>query len=107
MELDEAIKKLRDFSFSLNDPYLYEKNKEEVVRAIRKSLTPFIEALNNDTLEEELLISFGEVLFDVTENNGSRELLDSYEKWAERHNLSSTLKPFIEESKNLLSLYNL
>lgn len=107
MELDETINRLRDFSFSLNDPYLYEKNKEEVVRAIRKTLTSFIEALNSDTIEEELLISFGEVLFAVTENNGSRELLDSYEKWVERHNLSSTLKPFIEESKNLLSLYNL
>lgn len=107
MELEEAIKRLREFSLSLSDPYLYEKNKEEVVKAIRKALTPFIEALNNDTIEEELLISFGEALFDVTENSGSRELLDSYEKWVERHNLSSTLKPFIEESKNLLSLYNL
>lgn len=107
MELDEAIKKLRDFASSLNDPYLYEKNKGEVIRAIRKTLTPFIQALNDDTIDEELLISFGEVLFDITENNGSRELLNSYEKWVERHNLSSTLKPFIEESKNLLSLYNL
>lgn len=84
-QLDEIRKTIREYITSSGDPYREEKNREKLLKVLRKGTSIIIDALDGDTLDKDEVSALSEVAPDYVSLSGDRDYISSLSEWVERN----------------------
>ncbi len=105
-QLDEIRKTIRDYITSSGNPYSAEKNRDKLLKALRKGTSIIINALDGALLDKDEVTALSEVAPDYVSLSGDRDYISSLSRWVERNGKrenTDEIRLYIAEAERICS----
>lgn len=105
-ELDMLKDVITNITIYINDPYLYEVNREKLLKMMRKDSAVIKEALINKALGYEFVLEIAAALPQYISLTGERDLVDTLSIWEKEnreHFNTKEIELYIEEAEKMYS----